>query len=173
MAMKLGQAAVSQIGIVVRDLEAAMEKYLRLASIGPWSIYTTGAPPLRCIYHGKPANYQIHLATARSGPVQMELIEYISGDTIHRDFLSSGREGVEHLGIFVNDLDEALKPYLEAGVGILQQADGLGVSGDGRYAYLDTESKMGTILELIQSSSEPQPPERVYPQFANTHQKGE
>ena len=29
------------------------------------------------------------------------------------------------------------------------------MTGDGCYAYLDTESILGTILELIQSSSQP------------------
>jgi hypothetical protein len=163
MAYFLGQIAVSQIGIVVKDLDAVVESYWRTAGIGPWSIYTTGAPPLHCIYHGNPASYQIRLATAKSGSVQMELIEYLSGDTIHRDFLVSGREGIEHVGIFVPDLEEALRPYLEKGVGILQRADGMGMKGDGRYAYLDTESILGTIVELIQSSSEPTPPERIFP----------
>ena len=93
----------------------------------------------------------------------MELIEYISGETIHRDFIESGRVGVEHVGIYVPDLDEALRPYQDLGIGILQQADGLGLKGDGCYAYLDTEPVLGTILELIQSSSQPLPPERIYP----------
>jgi hypothetical protein len=159
-----GQDAIGQIALVVKDIDVAMESYWQTAGIGPWSIYTTGAPPLHCVYHGQPANYRIKLATATSGSIQMELIEYISGDTIHRDFLASERKGVEHVGIFVPDLEEALRPYLRRGVGILQQADGLGAKGDGRYAYLDTEMILGTILELIQSSSQPVPPERIYPQ---------
>jgi hypothetical protein len=157
------QVAISQVGVVVRDLEAAMENYWRTAGIGPWNVYTAGAPPLRCTYHGHPASYKVRLATATAGPVHMELIEYISGDTIHRDFVASGREGVEHVGIYVQDLDQALKPYLDLGIDILQRADGMGVTGDGRYAYLDTESILGTILELIQSSSQPTPPESIYP----------
>ena len=156
---------ISQIGLVVKDLERSMESFWRTSGIGPWNIYTTGAPPLKCLYHGHPANYRIRLATTESGPVQMELIEYLSGDTIHRDFINSGREGVEHVGIFVMDLEKALQPYQEMGVGILQQAEGLGVTGDGRYAYLDTESIFGTILELIQSSSQPAKPERQFPQI--------
>jgi hypothetical protein len=165
MSSVLGRADIGQIGLVVKNLEAAMDSYWRTAGIGPWSVYTTGAPPLSCIYHGHPANYKVRLATARSGAVQMELIEYISGDTIHRDFLASGREGVEHVGIYTLNLDEALQPYQDMGVGILQRADGLGMNGDGRYAYLDTESFLGTILELIQSSSQPMPPERIYPEI--------
>jgi catechol 2,3-dioxygenase-like lactoylglutathione lyase family enzyme len=163
MASMLSRVTVGQIGIVVKDLDAAVESYWRTAGIGPWNIYTTGAPPLRCTYHGHPASYQVQLATTMSGQVQMELIEYISGDTIHRDFLASGREGVEHFGIYVPDLERALQPYLDKGIRILQQADGMGVKGDGRYAYLDTESILGTILELIQSSSQPTPPERISP----------
>jgi hypothetical protein len=160
----MGRADIGQIGLVVRNLEAAMESYWRTTGIGPWNVYTTGAPPLNCTYHGHSANYKVRLATARWGSVQMELIEYISGDTIHRDFLASGREGVEHFGIYVMDLEKALRPYQDMGVGILQQADGLGIKGDGRYAYLDTESSLGTILELIQSSSQPLPPEKIYPE---------
>lgn len=163
MASVVDRASIGQIGLVVKDLESAMESYWRTAGIGPWSIFMASAPPLSCIYHGHPANYKVRMATAMSGPVVMELIEYISGDTIHRDFLATGRQGVEHVGIYVADLEEALQPYLDRGIGILQRADGMGVSGDGRYAYLDTEASMGTILELIQSSSKPVPPERIYP----------
>ncbi len=165
MASVLGRVAIGQIGLVVKDLEVAMKGYWQTAGVGPWSVYTTSAPPLSCFYHGHPANYKVRLAMARSGPVQIELIEYIEGDTIHRDFLASGREGVEHVGIYVPDLDEALKPYQDMGIGILQRADGMGVKRDGRYAYLDTESILGTILELIQSSSQPMPPERIYPEI--------
>jgi hypothetical protein len=150
--------------MVVRDLRGAMEGFWQKAGIGPWRVYPTSAPPMRCFYHGRPAMYKARVALAKSGPLVMELIEYIEGDSIHRDFLESGREGVEHLGIFVPDLDTALKPYRESGIDVLQWADGMGAKGDGRYAYLDTESTLGTILELIQESSVKVPPEMVYPE---------
>lgn len=155
--------AIAQVGMVVKDLDAAMEAFFHTVGIGPWRIVTTGAPPLTCLYHGKPVEYQIKLATAQSRSMQLELIQYISGETIHRDFLEAGRTGLEHLGIFVMDLERALQPYLERGIGILQIGKGMGVKGDGCYAYLDTEPIFGTILELIQSASQPVKPERVYP----------
>jgi hypothetical protein len=171
MHLQMDGLTVSQIALVVKDIDQAMESYWRTAGIGPWSVYTTGAPPLNCTYHGRPSTYKIRLATANSGPVQMELIQYLEGDTIHGDFINAGRSGVEHVGIFVPDLDLALRPYLDKGISILQRAEGLGVKGDGRYAYLDTESILGTILELIQSSSLPIPPERVYPEAIEQHRK--
>ncbi len=154
---------ISQVGMVVKDLQAVMEAFYRADGIAPWRIVTTGAPPLTCLYHGRLAEYQIKLATAQSGPMQLELIQYVSGDTIHRDFLEAGRTGLEHVGIFVPDLEKALQPYLDRGIGLLQTGKGMGVQGDGCYAYLDTEPIFGTILELIQSASQPVPPERVYP----------
>lgn len=171
MAFVPGIGGISQVGIVVNDINKAMESYWLTAGIGPWSVYTTGAPPLRCVYHDHPADYKIKLATAMTGSIQLELIEYVSGDTIHRDFLALERKGVEHVGIFVQDLEEALQPYLSKGVGVLQRAEGLGVKGDGRYAYLDTELIFGTVLELIQSSTQPISPERIYPELPETKEK--
>jgi hypothetical protein len=171
MHLQMDGLNVGQIALVVKDLDQAMESFWQTAGIGPWSVYTTGAPPLNCMYRGRSSTYKIRLATANSGAVQMELIQYLEGDTIHGDFIKAGRFGIEHVGIFVPDLDVALKPYQEKGIGILQRADGLGVKGDGRYAYLDTESILGTILELIQSSSLPLPPERVYPETIQPHRK--
>lgn len=171
MLSALGRVAIGQIGMVVRDLELAMDNYWSTAGIGPWKVYSTGAPPLRCMYRGRPAQYKVRLAITNCGPVQIELIQYVSGDTIHRDFLASGRQGIEHLGTFVPDLGEALRSYQANGIAILQRADGLGVSGDGCYAYLDTERILGTVLELIQRSSEPQPPDRIYPAISMLERK--
>ena len=163
MTSVLGRYTIGQISSVVKNLEIAINGYMRMAGIGPWSIYTNSAPPLVCFYHGRPANYKVRVAIARSDQVQMELIEYIEGESIHRDFLAVGRAGVEHVGVFVPDLEEALKPYIDAGIAVLQQGAGLGLSGDGCYAYLDTEKMIGTILELIQPASQAAHPERIYP----------
>jgi methylmalonyl-CoA/ethylmalonyl-CoA epimerase len=159
----LGQVPISQIGLVVPNLELAMRQYHQVLGLAPWKVYSNNAPPLKCLYHGRPASYRVRVGMARSGQVQVELIEYIEGDTIHRDFIASGRKGLEHVGMLVPDLDQALHPFKKMDIAILQQVDGLGVDGDGRYAYLDTEPIFGTVLELIQSPSQPRPPEKIYP----------
>lgn len=159
----LDLSRIGQIGMVVRDLDAAMEGFWRTAGVGPWKVYTNSAPPLKCFYRGRPVAYRARVALAQSGPMVVELIQLLEGEGVHREFLESGREGVEHLGIYVPDLEAALKPFLERGVKLLQSAEGLGVKGDGSYAFLDTESTLGTLLELIQTPSERVAPERVFP----------
>ncbi len=148
---------VGQIGIVVRDVKTAMDHYSRILGIGPWTVHTNSAPPLVCTYKGRPANYRVVVAMARAGSLTFELIQYLEGDTIHRDFAKSRGEGVEHIGMYVPNLDEALAAMRKAGVSVLQQADGTGYSRDGRYAYLDTEATLGTVLEFIQPASQRTP----------------
>jgi methylmalonyl-CoA/ethylmalonyl-CoA epimerase len=160
----LGLGRVGQLGIVVRDIKASMEHYWGVLGIGPWKVYTNSAPPLRNVtYYGRPASYRVRVALAHTESVVVELIEYLEGDSIHRDFLATHGEGVEHLGIYVPSLEEPLARLRSHGLTVLQSADGLGAKGDGRYVYLDTRSTLGTILELIQTPTQRATPELTYP----------
>jgi methylmalonyl-CoA/ethylmalonyl-CoA epimerase len=51
---------ITQVAIVVRDLEAAMEAYHRLLGWGPWQVYDF-RPPLYgdLKHHGEPADYGV------------------------------------------------------------------------------------------------------------------
>ncbi len=155
------QVPIGQIGIVVPDVDAAVEWYSNALGIGPWRRQINSAPPLEVTYKGRPANYKVKLAVAQCGSVAIELIQYVDGDTIHRDFSQSQGAGVEHLGVYVPNLEEAMAPYLKAGVTVLQRADRLGWSRDGCYAYLDTRPVLGTILELIQRATQHIAPEQA------------
>jgi methylmalonyl-CoA/ethylmalonyl-CoA epimerase len=159
----IGVGRIGQIGIIVRDIQTSIKHYWHALGTGPWKVYTNSAPPLRCVYHGRSASYRVRVALASTESVVLELIEYLEGDTIHRDFLATHGEGVEHVGIYVPDLDPPLAHLKRQGLAVLQAADGLGASGDGRYAYVDTRSTLGTVLELIQAPSQRIEPELTYP----------
>jgi len=162
--LDVGLGRVGQLGIVVRDIQASMEHYRCVLGIGPWKVYTNGPPPLKNVtYYGRPASYRVRVALAHTESMVFELIQYLEGDSIHRDFLAAHGEGIEHVGVYVANLDESLARLRSQGLTILQSADGLGAIGDGRYAYLDTRSTLGTILELIQAPSLRVEPELTYP----------
>ncbi len=149
---------IGQIGIVVRDIRSAVDHYSRVLGINGWTIKENSAPPLDCTYRGRPASYRVAVALGQMGSLVVELIQYLEGDTIHRDFAETRGEGVEHLGIYVSNLEETISELSRAGVEVLQRASGLGYSRDGGYAYLDTEGTLGTILELIQPPTQRNPP---------------
>lgn len=161
-APEMGLSKITQIGIVVRDLEAGMEKYRRLLGVGPWRVHTSSAPPIRCSYRGEPIQYEARIANAQAGPILVELIQPISGASTYQDFLEEHGEGVHHIAVDVPNMDEASAPLKEQGIEILQSGDGTGASRDGRYAYLDTEAALGTLLELRQPPTQ-RGPQTTYP----------
>jgi methylmalonyl-CoA/ethylmalonyl-CoA epimerase len=65
-----------QIGIVVRDLETAMRRYVDDYGIGPWDIHEFNAGNAEDLHeHGGPVERSWRLATTMVGRVQWELIE--------------------------------------------------------------------------------------------------
>jgi methylmalonyl-CoA/ethylmalonyl-CoA epimerase len=91
-----------QIGFVVKDLAAAIALYDPL--FGPFTIMNPG--PMTFNYRGREEESEIKLAFGKSGEVEIELIEWVSGCTPHKEFLDAGREGMQHLRFIVENLEE-------------------------------------------------------------------
>jgi catechol 2,3-dioxygenase-like lactoylglutathione lyase family enzyme len=155
---------IAQIAIVVEDLDQAVEHYHETFGVGPWHFYTYGKPLLKQMsYHGEPCEYKMRLALSYFGPMRIELLELLEGETVYGDFVKEHGYGVQHLGVLVDDMAEALQQAHEAGFTLLMDGSGFGLDGDGHFAYLDTEADYGFTLELIQRPRRRVPPEKVYP----------
>lgn len=135
---------VSQIGVVVNDVDKTVEFFSSVLGIGPWRTVeasrtkeeiTTGATP-----------YRVKLAFASFGPVQVELIQVLEGETVHTRFLKEKGEGLHHLGFYVPNMDEMVAELGKRGIGVLQ-------SMRGRFAYMDTAAVGGIVVELIQRAA--------------------
>jgi hypothetical protein len=57
----------------------------------------------------------MRLAFGKSGDVEIELIEWVSGGCPHKEFLDSGREGMHHLRFIVDDLDASVNEARSVG----------------------------------------------------------
>ena len=155
---------VAQVAIIVPDLDKAVETYWKLFGIGPWHIYTYGKPLVKeMTYHGEPADYRMRVALSYMGPMRIELIEPLEGDNVYDDFIEEHGYGVHHFGVLVDDMDAALAEAQAAGLEMIMDGAGFGLDGDGHYAYLNTEDKIGTTIELIERPKGRVEPERVYP----------
>ena len=90
-----------QVGFVVRDLNAALALYEPL-----FGTFTTMDPgPMIYNYRGRDEECEMRLAFGRSGELEVELIEWVSGGCPHKEFLDAGGEGMQHLRFVVDDLD--------------------------------------------------------------------
>ena len=101
MQEKLNLPPIDQVGFVVRDMEAALAFYEPL--FGPFTTMDPGE--MEFDYRGKKEASEIKVAFGRSGPVEIELIQWVSGGTPHKEFIDAGREGMHHLRFRVDDLD--------------------------------------------------------------------
>jgi hypothetical protein len=105
----------------------------------------------------------MRIALSYLGPLRIELIELLEGDTVYADFVREHGCGVHHFGLLVEDMQESISQAEAVGLAMIQDGAGFGLDGDGHYAYLDTEDHIGVTLELIERPKGRVPPERVYP----------
>ncbi|MGA2340192.1 MAG: VOC family protein [Terracidiphilus sp.] len=135
-----------QIGIVVRDLDATMRKYVDDYGIGPWQIFEfnpSNAQDLR--EHGRPAQRSWRLAVAMVGQMQWELIEPLDNESIYARFLAEKGGGVHHIAVAAQCFDKMLAMEAKRGSELVLSGEFEGV----KVAYLDTERDLGVTLEIF------------------------
>ena len=159
---------IPQVAILVPDLMQAIGHYYHDFGIGPWHIYTYGSPLVKKMsYMGKPADYHMRIGLSYFGPTRIELIQPLSGDTVYADFIKEHGYGVHHFGLLTDDMGCATDLAEEAGYQVIMDGSGFGLDGDGHYAYLDTEERLGVTLELIERPKRRVEPEEIYPPQEN------
>ena len=138
------------VAVIVKDMEKAMEFYKSLG-IGPFQplIGPEGTVILtEKKIKGKPADYDIDLRHAEGGVggIAFEVIQPLEGETPVKEFLEKKGEGIQHIGFFVDDLDQETVKMAERGFTITQS----GESPKVKWAYFDTDKVGGVSIELMQ-----------------------
>lgn len=158
-------AGIAQICILVPDLDRAMRNFWERFRVGPWTIYTYKKPFVpNMTRNGKPAEYASRIGLANVGPMRIELIQPLEGDTVYGEYIARHGYGVQHLGVLTEDMEKSLADAEAAGLKMTMDGSGFGLDGDGHYAYLDTEGLVGITFELIERPKRRQEPEAVYPE---------
>ena len=140
---------VEQIGIVVEDMDKAIEYYSSVFGWGPFEVRDFGSMPYT--YRGQVSNAHLKLAFAKSGPLEIELIQVLEGETPHTEFLKRRGEGIQHLRFHVDDLDGMLADLAKDGIRPVwgHKVPQLGIS----FAYLDSDQIGGVMFELIEDKN--------------------
>lgn len=90
---------MSQIGIVVKDIDKTIEYYKKVLGLGPFLrpdiIYKEKH------YYGKPVNSEWVMGFCSLGSVELEIIQSITDPIIYHDFLQEKGEGIHHLAFNV------------------------------------------------------------------------
>lgn len=147
----LGGGKVTQIGIVVKNIDRAARAYAGALGVPvpTWEL-TDPVEKAHTLYLGKPSPAQAKLAFIEMGNITLELIEPVGGPSTWRDVLEAKGEGIHHIAFEVKDMEARLADLKAKGLALIQSGDYTG----GRYAYVDGTAKLGIILELLENFPE-------------------
>lgn len=84
--------------------------------IGPF-VGPIVVPMNKAVFMDRIVNTKIKTAFAKSGEVQIELIQPLDGDNPYTEFLARRGEGIHHLGFKVDDIDQAKAEFAKKGDG--------------------------------------------------------
>jgi hypothetical protein len=140
----------TQLGFVVRDLEAAMRHWIEVFGVGPFVCMERGVsqPPSVTWMRGEPVTVGLKLGFGYLGDVQVELIEQVNdAPSPYREFLDAGREGLQHLGFWAHDHAEASRRVEAAGYRPVYE---IRVEGQKLpIVYYESPSLYGPMLEIV------------------------
>ena len=150
IAAKVNLPPVTQIGVVVRDLDQAMGYYSKTLGLGPFNPVFELAPD-KSWYMGKESPLHLRIGRTQWGSMDLELIQPLKGKSVHQDFLDTHGEGLHHLGIDVDNYEEVIQAMMGAGFTPLQSLE-VFLSMNNSWAkstYFDTQKTGGIVLEVI------------------------
>jgi methylmalonyl-CoA/ethylmalonyl-CoA epimerase len=143
---------VVQIGAVVKDLDRSIRTLSEVFGIGPFRTIDwppAGRTDLERFYRGQPGDFTARMAFAELGPVELELIQPVTGKSIWADFIEEHGEGIHHIRFNVFDLEPVLE-YL-AGKDIQAAQMGSGLRPGTVWANFDTQNKVGFTIEVMKA----------------------
>jgi catechol 2,3-dioxygenase-like lactoylglutathione lyase family enzyme len=155
MAGVIGTSVLTQVAIVVRDIEKTKKKFAEFFGVpvpnnadgGKYEItgtrvYGQPAPDANCL-----------MAFFSAGPgVQLELIQPNGVSSCWQDFLDQHGEGLHHIAFGIQDMDGKIKACENFGFTCVQR----GKYGDasGEYAYIDAQKDLKCFIELLENYKE-------------------
>ncbi len=139
-----------QIGIVVRNLDEAVRRYVDDYGIGPWEFHQFQPEDAKVwLEQGRPAQPSTRIATAMVGHVQWELIEPLDETSIFAQYLAATGGGVHHIAVAAANYDETLAAEARRGNDLVLDCELDGAFSGIKVAYLGTQRELGVTLEVF------------------------
>ncbi|MDR0589122.1 MAG: VOC family protein [Spirochaetaceae bacterium] len=146
----LGTNMLCQVGILVHDIEKARKDWAAFLGVAPPEVQLTGdVTEAQTNYMGQSSEARSKLAFFHVGPhVDVELIEPDKNpNSTWRHDLDTKGEGFHHIAFVIKGMKEKIAICEKAGFKLLQTGEYTG----GRYAYIDANDSLKTVLELLEN----------------------
>ena len=127
---------IDHIGLAVKDLNESIELYTQLFGLTCSGIETV-------------EEQKVNVAFLPLGESELELLESTSPDGPVAKFIEKNGEGIQHIALQVDDIEEALVYLKEKGIKLIDQQPRYG-AGNASIAFLHPKATNGVLLELTQ-----------------------
>ena len=137
---------VRQNGYVVKDIESAMDYWVKVLGIGPW-YYIKEVKTDYFRHRGVDSNVEMSIALANSGDLQIELIQQRNdAPSMYKEFLDAGHEGLQHVAFWTKDFQTLYDKAITSGYQVGHEGQ---IGGEkGRFCYFDSSAHPGSIIEI-------------------------
>jgi hypothetical protein len=142
---------IRQVAYFVEDIRAAARVHHAGFGSGPYFI-SENIPLDRCIHRGEESRLDHSSAYGQWGDVMIEFVQQNNpGASVFHDLFpeGSGRKGLHHMAIFVDDLANSIADLDRAGFAMAMEAQ---VAGGISFAMIDMVATSGHMLELYEQS---------------------
>lgn len=141
--------SVIQIGIVVPDVDKAIESYRDLLQVRKWNINqvdTVTGKGGNFHKNGKPIQAKVKIAWANIGNVELELIEPQDQHSLYADFLRERGPGIHHVMLGTSNYATCLKHMNSQKIAAIGGGELQGT----RFQMFDTQELLGFICEIAE-----------------------
>jgi methylmalonyl-CoA/ethylmalonyl-CoA epimerase len=136
-----------QIGLIVDDLDAYLQRYEKDFGITPWEVVDFGPETIPgLMVDGNPSTLRMRCAFHRSFQVDIELIQPVS-ESWYMDWLRRHGPGLHHVAMRPEEgYDTFMEGYKKTGRKPFLEA--LNAERTAGFAYLDFIKELGLIVEV-------------------------
>jgi len=127
---------IDHIGVVVSDIEEALKVYQQALGL---SLARIQERP----------DQAVTIAFLPTGESEIELVQPVTSDSGVAKFLQKRGEGIHHLCLEVDDIEEALAKLREKGLQLIDEMPRTGPEGE-RFAFIHPKSTHGVLIELYE-----------------------
>jgi len=131
---------IDHIGIAVKNLKSVLETLRNGLGLQP--SFEEDVP-----------DQKVHVAGYKIGQSVIEYLEPTSADSPISRFLEKRGNGIHHIALLVDNLDDTLKHLKKKGYRLIDEKAWIGAEGK-RIAFIHPESFDGILIELCESVDE-------------------
>lgn len=144
----LQEYGLHHAGFVVKDLEKTIKRFEEVYGIKSGEPYEF-RPSRVWSYGTETYDYCLKIAmiTMENGSI-IEVIQPVSGEGVHKDFIESGKEGLHHICFSVDDYDHWREHFAKQDSRIVFESETEDELNGYRRCFYAEDSNIGMIYEI-------------------------